>query len=201
MKPLVRRLTWSTVSAVGLGSLAFGFNLFGAQDQVCGIYLVQPQLSDACGSLGLGNRPTRTERIAWQDREPGSCEALRSHIKDFPEGAYRNAAADILAGRQVTQREAWTPATRRLVLFTGHAAPPSGTEPKARAMALARAKDSAERLCKGFAATASFHFTAASPTAQQWNCSQVSGGVVCGFEGEAVCEIEERQIQEKETCG
>ena len=201
MKRLVRQMTWSTVSAAGLGTLIFGFNLFSAQDQVCGLSLFQPQISDACGSLGLGNRPTRKERIAWQDREQGSCEALRVHIQNFPEGAYRNAAADMLAGKRVTQTETWTPATRRLALFTGDEATPSHTEAKAQSSALVRAQVSAERLCKGFAAGTLFRFLSARPAAQQWNCSRTTSGVVCGFEGEAVCEVEERKIQETELCG
>jgi hypothetical protein len=201
MKRLVRRLTWSSLGALGFGSLMFGFNLFSAQDQVCGISFLQPEISDACGSLGLGNRPTRKERIAWQGREQGSCEALRSHIKDFPEGAYRNAAADLLTGRRVTQRETWAPATRRLALHMGDDATPSDNEIRAQSKALLRAQYPAERLCKGFAATTSFRFISAKPAAQHWNCSTVPGGVVCGFEGEALCELEERGFQETETCG
>jgi hypothetical protein len=201
MKRLVRRLTWSSLSALGFGSLMFGFNLFSAQDQVCGISFLQPGISDACGSIGLGSRPTRKERIAWQHREEGSCEALRAHIKDFSEGAYRNAAADLLAGRRVAQRETWASVTRRLVLHMGDDATPSDNEIRARSEALLRAQDPAERLCKGFAATTSFRFISAKPAAQQWNCSAVSDGVVCGFEGEAVCEVEERDMQETETCG
>ena len=90
------------------------FNLFSAQDQVCGVPLLQPQISDMCGALGLGNRPTKAERIAWESREPGSCAALRTHVERFPDGAYRAEASDMLAARRVTQTEIWTPGTRRL---------------------------------------------------------------------------------------
>ena len=119
MKRLVRRLTLSSVaSVIGLG-LVFGFNLFSAQDQVCGLPLFQPQISDACGALGIGNRPSKTERVAWASRERGSCAALRTHVERFPQGAYRAAAADMLAARRVTQKENWTPGTRRLALYVG----------------------------------------------------------------------------------
>jgi len=202
MKRLMRRLTWSSlVSAIGLGCLAFAFNLFSAQDQVCGVPFFQPQVSDTCGALGLGHRPTKTERLAWEGREAGSCDALRKHIERFPYGAYHDKAADMLAARRVTQTEIWTPSTRRLTLFVGQGDQASRTESAAQAAALARAQGATERLCSGFVAATSFHLKSARPVAQSWNCSRVSGGVACGFEGEAVCELEERRIQEAESCG
>jgi TIR domain len=202
MKRLVRRLTLSSVaSAIGFGALAFGFNLFSAQDQVCGISFLQPQLSDVCGAFGLGNRPTKTERIAWEGREPGSCAALRAHVEHFPQGAYRHDAADILAARRVTQMEIWTPSTRRLALFVGEDDALSSDEAAGRAAALSRGQVSAERLCKGFAAATSFRFTSATAAVQTWRCAPAAKGVVCGFEGEAVCAVEERHMQEIEVCG
>jgi hypothetical protein len=202
MKRLMRRLTYSSLaSAIGLGGLAFGFNLFSAQDQVCDVSLLQPQISDVCGALGLGHRPTKKERIAWEGREPGSCAALRTHIERFPQGAYRHDAADMLTARRVTQAETWTPGTRRLSLFVGQDDVPSTNEAAARSAALARAQASAERLCKGFVATMSFRLASATLAPQIWKCERVSGGVVCGFEGEAVCMLEERGIQETESCG
>lgn len=202
MKRLMRRLTFSSLaSAIGLGGLAFGFNLFSAQDQVCGISLLQPQISDVCGALGLGHRPTKPERIAWEGREPGSCAALRTHIERFPQGAYRHDAADLLTARRVTQAEIWTPGTRRLILLVGQDGAPSANEAAARSAALARATAPAERLCKGLAATTFFRLTSATPAPQSWDCARVSGGMVCGFEGEAVCTVEERGVQERETCG
>lgn len=202
VKRLMRRLTYGGLaSAIGLGCLALSFNLFSAQDQVCHMPLFQPRLSDSCGALGLGHRPTRTERVAWESREPGSCAALRAHVERFPDGAYRAVAADRIAARRVTQMETWAPATRRLVLFVGQGDVAHRDEPVAHAAALSRAQITAERLCKGFAATVSYRLTSAKPTVQTWNCSRASGGVLCGLEGEAVCEVEERRVQEVEVCG
>jgi hypothetical protein len=175
--------------------------LFSAQDQVCGVSFFQPHVSDVCGALGLGNRPTKTERIAWEGREPGSCAALRAHIERFPQGAYHHDAADILAARRVTQMEIWTPSTRRLALFVGQDDAFSSDEAAAQTAALTRGQVSAEQLCKGFAAATSFRFTSAKPTVQTWHCSPVARGVACGLEGEAVCTVEERRVQELEACG
>lgn len=202
MKRLVRRLTLSGLaSAIGFGGLALAFNLFSAQDQACGAPFFQPQISDMCGALGLGNRPAKAERVAWESRKPGSCEALRTHIERFPEGAYHGKAADMLAARRTTKTEIWIPNTRRLSLFANQGDKPSKSKLAAQEEALARAESAAERLCKSFVATTSFRLMLAKPSAQVWNCSPNAGGVVCGFEGEAICELKERRTQETETCG
>ena len=200
-KRLARRLTYSGLaSAMAFGGVAFGLNAFHAQDGVCGVPLLQPRISDVCGALGLGNRPSKGERIAWERREPGSCADLRRHIERFPGGAYRDEAASMLAGRRVTQTEVWTPATRRLELVELQGDVPSATA-AAKADALARAATRAERRCKAFAVTSSFRFKSAMPVPQVWNCSPLAQGVTCGLEGEAVCDLDERSIQEYETCG
>jgi TIR domain len=202
MKRLVRRLTYSSLaSAIGFGVLAFGLNLFGAQDRLCGASVLQPRVSDLCGALGLGHRPAKAERIAWESRAAGNCAALRAHLERFPGGAYRENAANMLAARSVRQTEVWTPATRRLELFLGQGIVYSATEAAAQAAALAHARASAERQCKSFAATTSHRLISAMPAPQVWHCGRVSRGVTCGFDGEALCSLEERGIQEDETCG
>jgi hypothetical protein len=202
MKRLIRRLTFSGfVSAILFGSLAFGFNVFRAQDRVCGITLFQPRVSDVCGVLGLGNRPTKQERIAWERRKRGNCSALRTHLELFPNGVYRDEAASILAARRVTQSDVWTPTMHRVDLYEPQDDVASTNKSAAQAIALASAQVRAERRCKAFAATSLFRFSSAKPDPQVWNCSSMGKGVTCGFEGEAVCRLEERSIQEYETCG
>ncbi len=107
----------------------------------------------------------------------------------------------MLAAKRITQTERWTPSTRRLALFVGQDGASSRNETDARSKALARAQSNAERLCKGFATTTSFRFKASAPVPQNWNCSSAAGGVVCGFEGESVCDLEERRLEETESCG
>jgi hypothetical protein len=201
MKRLVRRLAYGTLgSAIGLGALTFGLNGFGVQHKSCGMPLFQPHISDACGALGLGDRPMKAERLAWEHRARGSCDALRTHLQRFPDGAYRTRVGAMLAARTVTRSEVWTPATHHLTLFVGQEGP-SRSATAARAAALDRGRADAERLCRGFAATASFRFTSSTPIPRTWRCTPAEGGVLCGFEGEAMCKLEERQQQEQETCG
>jgi hypothetical protein len=202
MKRLIRRVTWSSVGSVGVfGVVAFGLNLFGAQGFVCGIPMLQPGVSDACGAMGLGGRPGKSERIAWAAREPGSCAWLSAFVERFRDGAYRGEAMGLLAARRVTETEVWTQVKHGLVMFEARGEVGSVSKAAAQAAALARARAGAERLCKGFAATASFRLRSAGVAAQVWDCGLVGGGVTCGFEGEAVCELDQRGILERESCG
>ena len=199
---LTRRLRYgSLVSAIVFCGGAFASNTFQVQDRACRLPLFQPLISDACGALGLGNRPTKNERNAWESRERGSCEALRTHIERFPNGFYRGEANGLLAARRVTETEMWTAAERHLALFQPEGEVSSATEVAAQGVAMAEAQKRAERLCRGFGATTSFHFKSARLAPQEWKCAHAAKGIVCGFEGEAVCELEERRIDEHEACG
>ena len=198
---LIRRAIYgSAASVLGLAVAAFGLDLYQVQERVCSAPLLQPRLSDACGATGLGRRPTRVERLAWEQREPGSCASLREHVVRFPQGTYRERASALLAGRQVTAVEAWTPAERRLTLYVGRGAVTSRTRDEAGRVALARGQRDAERLCRDFAATTVYRFVSARPAAREWDCGAGSGGVACAFAGDAVCDLQERQVHEIETC-
>ncbi len=196
---LVRRAIYgSAASALGLAIAAFGLDAYRVQERVCTAPVFQPRLSDACGAMNLGRRPARVERLAWEMRELGSCAALREHLARFPQGAFRERASALLAGRQVTTVETWTPAERRLTLYVGRGAVASRTRDEAGRVALARG---AERLCRDFAATTAYRFVSARSAADEWDCGALSGGVACAFAGAAVCALRERQVHESETCG
>jgi hypothetical protein len=200
MKRLQRRLAYSSAaSAIALGGVAFGVNAFRVQDAVCAVSLLEPQVSDTCGALGLGHRPTKAERIAWEGRAPG-CAGLRTHVERFPGGAYRDIAADMVATRKVTKTAAWIPARRTLDLFVSQD-DASSTSAAAQATALARGQVSAERKCRAFAATTISKLISATAVPVSWQCTRVNGGVTCGFDGNALCDLEERRVHEDETCG
>ena len=192
-----RRLTYGALAGALGGVCAFAFNMFAAQSAVCGapVPFLQPTLADACGAVGLGDKPTRAERLAWADREPGSCEALRDHVEAYPDGAYRAAAADLLAARSVRREDVWSPSERRLALFIPRGERQDG-EAAAQADALERAAPHADRLCQGFASTTLFRLNSAAAEAQVWDCADG----MCGFDGEAVCSLEVREAVEIEEC-
>jgi hypothetical protein len=201
MKRLVRRMTYSGIATLlAIAAGGFAVNALGAQDGACAASPLQPFASDACGALGLGHRPSRTERLAWSAHQAGSCTALREHLARFPDGAYRELAAGMLAARTVTDKEEWLSTTRRLALFVGQDTV-AATDEAARAAALDRGRQAAARLCGGFAATGSFRLTSATSEPAQWQCDRTRGGVSCGFEGAAACALEERTVAQSETCG
>ncbi|HEY1314117.1 MAG TPA: hypothetical protein VGE92_09570 [Steroidobacteraceae bacterium] len=198
---VARRLLWGSLSGTALLSAALiAFNTFGLAARLCTIPGAQPGVSDACGRLGLGGRPIRSERLAWESRTPGSCQALREHISRFPGGAYRSEAADLLTARRTSTIETWEPASRTLALFE-----PAGSAAKdeviAQAHALESAKADAERLCRGFGAGSLYRFVSASAVAERWSCTRGPQGTVCGFDGHAQCELSVSRRTEREQCG
>ena len=112
-----RLLGGVTVLVVLSFAFAFTINVLAVQNNLCSINFVQPNLSDICGALGLGGKPEREERLAWEGRLLGSCDALRTHIEQFPNGAFRTTAADMIDGRRTVSEEGWVPDEHRLPIF------------------------------------------------------------------------------------
>lgn len=200
-KRVARRLMWGSVSATTLiGAALIAFDTFGLAAKLCTVPGPQPGLSDGCGGLGLGGRPERAERLAWEARTPGSCPALREHINRFPNGAYRSQAADLLTARQTSSVETWEPASRTLALFEPAGAPAKDAG-VAQASALESAKPDAERLCRGFGAGSLYRYVSSSAVAEHWNCIKSVQGTACGFDGRAMCELSMSRRTEQEHCG
>jgi hypothetical protein len=202
-----RRLAVSTASGFGVTLAAaiatFWINAGGIASNVCTASSMQPALSDGCGMLGVGGRPSRQERLLWQARRPGSCGDLRDYIDRYHSGGtYLNEANALLAARRVTTHDNFVPGTRTLALYVssqdGEGAP---SEAVARTQALARGQIAAERLCKGFAATTMYRLRSATPNPETWTCDKIAGRVSCGFDGQAICSLEVRNTVERETCG
>lgn len=201
LRRLKRRLGWATAMSM-LTALATGFatDVMGLQQRACAAPVAQPTLSDACGALGLGGRPGRAERESWQAREPGSCEALRAHLRRFPDGALRATAGAALAARQIERREVWTPAQRPLRLLVGRDVVATAAEPAARADAVQRGLTKARALCADFAAAGATRVLGARVEPQEWLCERRPQGVACGFEGRALCMLEEASTIDTERC-
>lgn len=201
MARLVRRLTAGAIASGALAAAwAIGTNVLGVQNQLCAIPAPGHIISDACGALRLGERPTRDERIAWDSREVGSCAALQTHIERFPNGAYRERAADMYAARRQWNEETWVRATRLLNIYVGSDAPASPNRAAAEAAARTRGQALADRRCRDFAVTGAHRFSSASIEPQEWICTNVSGGTVCAFDGRASCELEEQEMVARESC-
>jgi hypothetical protein len=188
LRRIAARSAAGSIGAVALAAMAL--NAFGLASRVCTIDALQPGLSDSCGTIGLGGRPSRAERVAWDKLPAGSCETLQSYINSFPDSPKSEQAARLLLAKNVTTVEEWDEVKRPLALFV-----PVGGGGKAAA--IERARSSAERLCKSFGSGSLYRYKGAQPVAQAWNCS----GNSCGFEGIAECSLELRSEREVATCG
>lgn len=197
---LFRRLFYGgALSAVAAGLMAFGFNALNLQDQVCAVSFAQPGVSDVCGALRLGHAPTRAERLAWEQRPAGSCEALRAHVEQFPDGAYRAQAADLLSAARVERGAAYTPMSRPVRGYVRQSETPFPAERAARDDAMRRAEaDARATLCAPQSEFERVRGVAITPGA--FDCRQSpAGGHVCALDYAAECQMEERAVSE--ACG
>lgn len=202
MRRLQRRLTYGTALSAIVACLgAFGSNAFHAQEKVCAVPVLQPTVSDICGTFGFGGRPTEPERLAWQARRPGNCEDLKSHLGRFPGGAYHLQAQGLLADRHVKGIELWRPVVQPLRLSEPQGKKGLPNLDLAHADALARAQRRANDLCRDFNATTIYRFKSAAPEAQEWDCAPLGNGISCGFDGRAICQLDVKSTEEEETCG
>ncbi len=188
MARLVRRLTYGGLtSAATAGLFAFAMNFLEVQNHVCTVPVGQPITSDICGAIGLGERPTHRERVAFEALPPGDCTALETYRNSYEVSPLRELADSRLNARVTTYEERWVAGERRLALFAG-----GSNEAEARV----RADTRAGQLCRGFAATTQFRLER-SEHAGAYSCSDGA----CGLTGEAICHLQERQVIEHDTCG
>jgi hypothetical protein len=158
-----------------------------------------PGVRMVCGELGIGGAPSRAEEALWSGRRTGDCSALRSYLSKFPNGAYAAEGQARLAAATFETKETWTPDERRLPLVVRSAVHPLPSDQAARADALTRAHEEAQRVCVGFD-QAEFRLLSARAVPVDWRCTQRSGGSACGFDGEAVCKVEARHVDRLEKC-
>jgi hypothetical protein len=119
----------------------------------------------------------------------------------FPDGAYRAQATALLAARRTWLDERWSSREQPLALYVGREASVALTEQAARSSAIQRGQRLADTRCRDFAASGLHRFIAATVEAREWVCESAGDGVVCGFDGRAVCTLLERQQFEQESCG
>jgi hypothetical protein len=196
---LYRRLRAGALGGLVTAALwALAANVGGVQGVICTIPVGQPVLSDTCGGLGLGGRPSRDERIAWQSRRPGNCDDLRAFITRFPNGANRRLAADDLTAATSSRSPAWSPAPRPARGYVRQSASGFPSTDAAQADARSRAEDDAKSLCAPLDAYERLDSVSVTPTA--YDCRPGAlGGTVCALDYAATCNMERQALAE--TCG
>jgi hypothetical protein len=154
---------------------------------------------ELCGEMGIGGAPSRSEEALWSGRRTGDCNALRSFLSKFPQSAYAAEGQTRLAAARFETRETWTAEQRRVPLVVRSALHSFPSKQAAQADALARAPKEAQGACVGFN-QAEFRLLSARAVPVEWRCAQRLEGHVCGFDGEAVCEVSARRVERIETC-
>lgn len=178
------------ITIAGLAS-----DVAGMQGAVCRV----PGVRALCRTAGLGGVPSEAEEEAWASREAGDCEALRSYLERFPYGAYAEEAQRRLQAAKTQTRERWAPEERRLPLVVRRGIDSFGNEEAARQDALSRGLEDARMVCAGFDA-GEFRLLATEADPRRWRCSRLDAGTYCGFDGEAVCRVEVRRLDNVEIC-
>jgi hypothetical protein len=194
---LGRRIGFGTAGLVAVALLgALAFNLFGVQNGLCG---ASERLSDLCGSAGLGDRPTREERLAWDARAPGSCPALRRHIARFPNGAHAAEASRLLAAATTGRAATAAPVERSGIGYVRTSEVPLASRAAAQVDALARAKADARiavPACLAVGPDEQLLDVRIAPT--DYRCDSI-GGHRCGLTYSAACRFSVRGAVE--ICG
>jgi hypothetical protein len=143
--------------------------------------------------------PTKAEEALWVRRAPGDCAGLRAYLVSFPKGAFAEEAERRLQAVATIDEERGTLEEHRLPLTVRATLDPLASEKAARADALARGATEASRACEGFKAGA-FRLVSATAEVQSWRCSVRGSGAVCGFDGQAICQVEARKVTERQVC-
>lgn len=196
-QPAFRRRRWARLLAGGGATCGVvfavtGFDVLGAQEQLCNFPKLQPAVSDFCGALGMGDSPTRDERLHWESWDKRSCKQLQQHVHDYPKGKYLTSAAALLATKRSAPTGRWVEEQQKLDLFVAADADMSGDLAQSKARALRRGQMQSERLCDLYGEEAGAKVRSAAAEPEHWNCADGA----CSFEGHALCTVERQELED-----
>ena len=133
-----------------------------------------PGIRLACGHLAIGGVPTADEMARWHGRPPGNCDALRSYLHDFGNGAYVAEARRLLDTRINRSVETWSPQQRTLPFTQRTSAAPAASEARARTDAMTNAGRDARIVCAPYS-QGEFRLRATRVLADSWRCTSQTG--------------------------
>ena len=195
-----RRVRLAAMSGAAFAAVAaaVGFlgDIAGLQAPICRA----PLIRGVCAQQGWGGVASAAEQAAWDARAPGDCESLRAFLAEHPNGAYAEEAARRLQAASASVDEQWAAETRRLPLTVRSGLAPLSSEAAARRDALSRSAEDVDMVCGPFAQLDGYRLTSARAEPRRWRCTALGDGALCGFDGEAVCDIEVRTRSQVQTC-
>jgi len=196
-KPFYRRLAANlTLGGVVLGLCGFAMNLFGVQREICAIPS-RHVIADGCGALGLGGQPDRSERLAFESRPPGNCDALRRLRPQLRSDVLKEEASQRLSAPIIERSATFSAAPRTWGSYVRARERPLGSRAQAMEDALVRAREDAATMgCAPRDAYERLAGVDVTPLAP--DCSaDPRGGFRCGLNYSAQCRIEVRALVER----
>lgn len=187
---------WGGALALAATALGFATNLAGLQKPLCKI----PGVNSLCAVWGLGGVPTREETALWTARTSGDCAALRTYLERYPKGAYAEEAGRWLQVATSESTEHWTKREERQPLAVRSTLEPQPDETTAKADALERGEAEAKESCELLTTGGAFRVLSTRAEVKEWRCLPRGGGVTCGFDGWAICQVEARSVETREVC-
>ena len=145
---------------------------------------------------------TQEERRDWAAINPGSCPDLRGFLSKHLHGIHAEDAKTLLNTRREWVEKSWRPVEKPLPLYVSRGSTePTQDEQAARALAQRRAAQQSVTDCQEYAMAGSFRAAKSTPVVDEWLCSSVTGGEVCGIKGRSICGVFEEQSTNRELCG
>jgi hypothetical protein len=194
-----RFASWGAALALIAAVIGFVNDLVGMQAMACRA----SWLRETCRSLGWGGIPSMAEEQAWQRmRTARTCDGYRTYLDRYPQGAFAAEAQARLVALRTEAVVTWKPRTQTLPLAVPRPSEASVSEEGARLMVANSVVTEAARACKAFENSDAYRLVReAQPTDKGWHCAREKDGWRCGFDGEVLCDLEERTTTMREVCG
>lgn len=186
-----RKLAWATAASALAAALALVADVSSIAATTCGLPFAQPALADACGGLGIGGKPSRQLREAWEGRPRGDCAWLEAYVRNPTWGPYAAEAGALLQLRRAVptgQVEIVVRDDNAGYVRQSAEASKSEAEAKARAMTEAQA-DAEDVVCRPTSPQEKLKAAEIKPV--RHICSRpLAGGHACALDYRATCVFE-----------
>jgi hypothetical protein len=200
-KPPTRKVKrWGAVGATAaLVAAGVGFiqDISGLQLTLCRSNRLRP----VCRVLGLGGLPSPAEERMWQDAQRRTDgEGYRQILREYPDGVFAKQAQARLAACRQEQVERWEKRSQSLPIVVLRDMRGAASQAAAREMATLRVEAESRRACGAFLGSDAYRLQDARVSGDGWRCENAPTGWHCGFDGEVICDLEERSTSTREVC-
>jgi hypothetical protein len=190
-----RRVLGGAAIVLIAATFGFLFNLFGAQNAIC-----RGPVKDVCAIVSIGGVPSAQDEAAFEQAKAQGCDGLRAFITSGRGGVLQFEADRLLSARRTETITSWIETERMLPLFEPTSDGGQDSEATAREAAVAKATESAGKLCAGLAQSGMFRSVSTSLSIDVADCLDSASGWRCSIDGKALCKLEARETRQVEVC-